>query len=75
MNLTRTTLRIKTNLKQAAEKQAVKEDTTLQAVFNKALEEYLDKKSRHTAVKLVFHTHDLGKPLDNLNRGDYYPEV
>ena len=75
MNLTRTTLRIKTNLKQAAEKQAIKEDTTLQAIFNEALEEYLDKKSRHIARQLVFHTHDLGKPLDNLSRSDYYPEV
>lgn len=74
MHLTRTTLRINTNLKQAAEKQAAKEHTTLQAVFNDALEQYLDKKSRQNAKKLVFHTHDLGKPLDNLKRSDFYPK-
>jgi hypothetical protein len=75
MNLTRTTLRINTNLKQAAEKQAIREDTTLQAVFNEALEEYLNKKAKHSARKLVFQTHDLGKPLDNLTRDDFYAEV
>jgi hypothetical protein len=75
MNLTRTTLRINTNLKRAAEKQAAEEDTTLQAVFNEALEQYLDKRSKDTAKKIVFHTHDLGKPLDDLKRSDYYPEI
>jgi hypothetical protein len=75
MNLTRTTLRINTNLKRAAEKRATEEDTTLQAVFNEALEQYLDKKARSLAKKIVFHTHDLGKPLDNLKRSNYYPEV
>lgn len=74
MNLTRTTLRIDTGLKQAAEKQAVEEDTTLQAIFNAALEQYLDKKAKNTARKIVFKTHDLKKPLDNLRRGDYYPK-
>jgi hypothetical protein len=75
MNLTRTTLRINTNLKRAAEKQAAEEDTTLQAVFNEALEQYLDKRSKDTAKKIVFRTHDLGKPLDDLKRSDYYPEI
>jgi signal recognition particle GTPase len=75
MNLTRTTLRINTNLKKAAEKQAIKEDTTLQAVFNEALEQYLNKKAKDSARKIVFHTHDLGVPLDNLKRNDFYPKV
>lgn len=75
MNLTRTTLRINTDLKRAAEKQAANEDTTLQAVFNEALEQYLDKRAKSAAKKIVFRTHDLGKPLDNLKRSDYYPKL
>lgn len=75
MNLTRTTLRINTDLKRAAEKRAAATDTTLQAVFNEALGQYLDNKAKQSAQKIVFHTHDLGKPLDNLKRSDYYPKV
>lgn len=75
MRLTRTTLRIDTNLKRAAEKRAIDEDTTLQAIFNDALEQYLDKKAKTKAHKIVFRTHDLGSPLDNLQRSDYYPKV
>lgn len=74
MQLIRTTLRIKTNLKKAAEKRAVEEDISLQDIFNQALEDYLDKKALGKAKKLVFKTHDLGKPLDNLRRSDYYAE-
>jgi hypothetical protein len=74
MNLTRTTLRINTNLKRAAELEAAREDTSLQAVFNAALEQYLDNKAKSLAKKIVFHTHDLGTPLDNLRRSDYYLE-
>ena len=75
MNLTRTTLRINTDLKRAAEKRAAADDTTLQAIFNEALERYLDTKAQKVARKIVFRTHDLGKPLDNLKRSDYYPSV
>lgn len=74
MQLIRTTLRIKTNLKKAAEKKAVEEDISLQDIFNQALEDYLDKKALGKAKELVFKTHDLGKPLDNLRRSDYYAE-
>ncbi len=74
MNLKRTTLRIDTDLKHAAEMQALEEDTTLQAIFNAALQQYLDKKAKVQAKKIVFHTHDLGAPLDHLGRSDYYPE-
>jgi hypothetical protein len=74
MNLTRTTLRLKTGLKRAAEKQAIEEDTTLQAIFNTALEQYLDNRAKTTASRIVFRSHDLGEPLDNLHRGDYYPK-
>jgi hypothetical protein len=72
MNLTRTTLRINTNLKQAAEKQALQENRTLQSIFNDALEQYLVTDSKKKASKIVFKTHDLGMPLDNLTRSDYY---
>jgi hypothetical protein len=75
MNLTRTTLRINSNLKRAAEKRAAEQDTTLQAIFNDALAQYLDKQGKIKAQQIVFHTHDLGKPLDNLERDDYYPGV
>lgn len=73
MDLTRTTLRLDANLKLAAEKQALEEATTLQALFNEALEQYLNNKAKVRAQKIVFHTHNLGKPLDNLRRSDYYP--
>lgn len=75
MNLTRTTLRLNTDLKRAAEKRALEEDTTLQAVLNEALEQYLSNQAKKTAQKIVFQTHNLGQPLDNLTRADYYPEV
>ncbi len=74
MELTRTTLRLRTNLKRAAEKQAVENDTSLQAIFNDALEKYLDTQASAKARKIVFRTHNLGKPLDNLKRDDYYPK-
>lgn len=75
MSLTRTTLRIDSNLKRAAEKRAHEEATTLQAVFNEALEQYLHKKARARARSIIFRTHDLGSPLDDLRRDDYYPKV
>ena len=73
--LTRTTLRIDSNLKKAAEEEALNEDTTLQAVFNSALEEYLNKKAKIKAENIIFKSHDLGEPLDNLSRTDYYPSL
>lgn len=75
MNLTRTTLRLNTDLKRAAERRALEENTTLQAVLNEALEQYLDNKAKKSAQKIVFQTHNLGQPLDNLTRTEYYPEV
>lgn len=73
--LIRTTLRIDSNLKKAAEEEALSEDTTLQAVFNSALEEYLNKKAKIKAESIIFKSHDLGEPLDNLSRKDYYPSL
>lgn len=75
MQMVRTTLRLKTSLKKAAERLALENDTTLQELFNDALEAHLREKAKRKARKIVFRTHDLGKPLDNLRRADYYTEL
>lgn len=72
--LVRTTLRLQENLKKSAERKALEDDTSLQAIFNQALEEYLVKEAKIEAKRIVFKTHDLGVPLDNLRRKDYYPD-
>ena len=72
MQLVRTTLRLKSDLKRAAIRHAVDNDTTLQQVFNLALERYLSERAEKNSKKLVFLTHDLKAPLDNLTRDDYY---
>lgn len=70
--LVRTTLRLKEDLKKNAEKVALEKDTTLQDIFNKALEVYLQNQAQKEAKKIVFKTHSLGEPLDNLTRDDIY---
>lgn len=72
MQLVRTTLRIRKDLKKLADNEALNTETTLQELFNKALESYLTKTAKAQARKIVFRTHDLGEPLDNLTRADYY---
>ena len=74
MNLTRTTLRIDTRLKKQAEHRALEHNTTLQNIFNQALEQYLQKAAKKDAHKIAFVTHDLGNPIDNLSRDDYYSD-
>ena len=74
MQLVRTTLRLKENLKKRAERKAIDDNTTLQAIFNHALEQYLEKDAKKQAKKIIFKTHDLGVNLDNLRREDYYPD-
>lgn len=74
MQLVRTTLRFRPDLKKAVERKAFEEDTTFQAIAHRALEEYLAKAATRKARRLVIHTHDLGVPLDRLTRDDYYPE-
>ncbi len=73
--LVRTTIRIKGNLKKSAELKALQDDISLQDILNRALEYYLEKEAKQEARRLVFKTHDLGKPLDDLKRADYYPKV
>lgn len=72
MQLVRTTLRIKETLKRNAQKKALEEGTTLQVIFNRALESYLEQEGKKRAKKIIFKTHDLGIPLDNLTRDDIY---
>lgn len=74
MQLIRTTLRLKEDLKKRAEKEAFNKNISLQAIFNAALELYLDQKAKREAKKITFITHDLGVALDNLRREDYYSE-
>lgn len=70
--LVRTTLRIKESLKKSAQLKALQDDVTLQEIFNRALEDYLEKEAKKEAKKMVFRTHKLGEPLDNLTRDDFY---
>lgn len=72
--LVRTTLRIKEVLKKSAELKALQEDTTLQEIFNRALEQYLESHAKKEAKKIVFKNFHLGKKLDNLTRDDFYPD-
>lgn len=72
--LVRTTLRIKEHLKKSAQQKALQDDVTLQEVFNRALEHYLENEAKKEAKKIVFKTHDLGVPLDNLTRDDFYDD-
>lgn len=74
MQLIRTTLRIKTDLKTAAEKKALEENISLQEIFNLALEDFLNKESYKESKSIIFKTHHLGEPLDNLTRDDFYPD-
>lgn len=72
MKLTRTTLRLYTHLKQEAEQYALEQGSTLQDVFNSAVEAYLRATAKKKTKRMVFQTHDLEVPLDNLRRSDYY---
>ena len=70
--LVRTSLRINENLKKIAEQKALQMNMTLQDIFNEALARYLENDAQKQAKRIVFKTHNLGEPLDNLTRNDYY---
>lgn len=72
MKLVRTSLRMREELKKAAESYAFREETTLQNIFNDALEYFLNTKKTRKAKKIVFRGHNFGVPLDNITRSDYY---
>jgi hypothetical protein len=73
MELVRTTIRIKKNLKREAEKLAHDKETSFQEVVNDALLVYLTTQPRKVQ-KIEFITHDFGDAFDNLKRSDYYGE-
>lgn len=72
MQMTRTTLRLRQDLKKAAEILAVQQGRTLQDIFNQALELQLRQAAARKAKQIVFADHDLGVAVDNLTREDYY---
>lgn len=72
MHLVRTTVRLNGQLKKFAERKALDENKSLQEILNRALERYMEEEGTREAKKIVFKVHDLGKPLDNLTRADYY---
>lgn len=74
MQLVRTTIRLNNQLKKFAEHKALEENTSLQEIVNSALEKYLEADGKKKAKKIVFKTHHLGEPLDNLNRDNYYQD-
>lgn len=74
MQLVRTTIRLEKPIKRQAEKLAFNKELTFQRVVNDALREYLQKQAKKKAGVFFIPTHDLGTPLDNLKRSDYYDE-
>ena len=75
MQLVRTTIRLDEKLVRSAKYKALQENKSLQQILNRALERYLEEEGKKKAKKIIFKTHNLGVPLDNLRREDYYPEV
>lgn len=74
MQLVRTTIRLKEQLKKSAELKALEEDKSFQDILSCALERYLEEEGRREAKKIIFKTHHMGEPLDNLTRDDYYSD-
>lgn len=58
MQVTQATLRSRPDFKKTAKR--------------KVLKDYFAKAAKRKESRLVFHTYDLGVPLDNLTRDDYY---
>lgn len=74
MDLVRTTLRLRADLKRAADKLAFDRQITLQELMNRALDAELKRDSKAKVKKIKFIGHHLGVPLDSLTREDYYAE-
>lgn len=72
--LIRTTLRLNENLKKSVDQLALDEGTTVQDIFNRAVESYLKKDAKKKVRKIIFKPHSLGVDLDNLTREDFYPD-
>ncbi|MDE2589820.1 MAG: hypothetical protein KGL95_09185 [Patescibacteria group bacterium] len=69
----RTTVRLDEQLKRFAERKALEENKSLQEILNRALEKYLEDEGKKSA-KILFKSHHLGEPLDNLTRDDFYQD-
>ena len=74
MQLVRTTLRLDSDLKKSAEMLALKNNQSFQDIVATALKDYLKNSAKNEAKILFLPSHDLGAPLDNLTRDDYYDE-
>ena len=73
MNTQRTTLRLDPFLKKAAQTRAIEEGISMQELFSRALKAFINTKpKKKTGIK--FYSHDLGEPLDNLTREDFYAD-
>ncbi|MBN1162791.1 hypothetical protein JXA34_03570 [Patescibacteria group bacterium] len=73
-NKIRTTLYLDKNLKDLAAAQALREGTTLQYIFNRALRTELQKVVPSKKKKIDFVTYKLDIPYD-LKRDDYYKDL
>ncbi|HEX7017540.1 MAG TPA: hypothetical protein VF209_01375 [Patescibacteria group bacterium] len=74
MQLSRTTVRLRPQLKKAAELKALNLNLTFQALLEKALEMYLSQESRRQAKKIVFHARSVGTYPETLTREDIYAD-
>ena len=75
-NLVRTTVRLKPELKKAVDQLALDRGSSAQEIINRAVDTYLDQVTKQKVKQINFDeiAIDLGVPLDNLTREDYYPE-
>lgn len=67
----RTTVYLHSDLKKMIEIQAIEENTSMQAILNRALRKELQRASLNKKRKVEFTTLDLDLP-DDLSRKDYY---
>ena len=74
MQLQQTTIRLQEPLKKSAQAKALELNISFQTLITRALQEFLQVKSDQKSQKIVFHTHDLGVPLDDLTREDIYAD-
>lgn len=74
MQVQRTTLRLEPTLKKQVFALAAEQNTSMQAICNQALRNYIKTAAQKTATKILFKTHDLGTQFDNLTRDDYYDD-
>jgi hypothetical protein len=75
MQLSRTTIRLQTDLKKAAQHYAIQHERSFQDVINEALERFLQfTEVERDVPPIVFKSKSLGAPTDNLTREDIYAD-